>query len=652
LRRPFKSAKVSFEEAKNLICVLIIFAFALYGSMPLFSNSYVPPGYDSVMHYSKVRVFSQLFPSIPQWFPWWYCGTPSLRFYPPLSYLSATLTNGLLGTPPLVGYQLTDFFFFFLAGFFIYFFMKNLTDSHFAGVASAIFYMLSPQTLYGRLYVGQFTHNFSFFLIPLTLFCILKLRDNLKMTVLTVAPLFAFLFLSHLQTALSFGFMLGIYVLFSFFARQWKKGLELPRVKGLVFSGAIGALLSSFWLLPCILEGSSNLGVTKEAALNAMNPVQNLFIESEYLWYKSIFLGYPLIILSLFAIVLIIRGNLDSEKTFWGLTFSAWIALFLFTIVSPYIGIVLSWPSRFAYFIAMPMAMLAGLAVNWVKNYLLRSNGGRGLSMHLLIYGFLVLIVLSVFVHVSNVDQMAWKDPYANELLVGEWFSTQSLSADERVAGFGTFSYPFNIVSDNWQLDGGYIQGVTNMDFYYKYWITLTTDENADAILEILNETNTRYIVFPQDAVVPLFYGNKTFFEQEEVHGFIIYKLKEDYPLSFIEVKSGEALVSYKYLNPDEIQLSVWECSESVTLIIKMNYYPGWGLHSSTSGVSLETNTYGLMKIELHGVKSADLVLQYGSTLIDQIAIGVTIAGAAIYLLIIASLFRISGVCENWRRPR
>ena len=337
------------------------------------------------MHYSKVRVFSQLFPSIPQWFPWWYCSTPSLRFYPPLSYLFATLTNGLLGTSPLVGYQLTDFFFFFLVGLFTYFFVKKLTDSRCAGVASAMFYMLSPQTLYGRLFIGQFTHNFSFFLIPLTLFCLLKFRDSLRMTVLTVAPLFAFLFLSHLQTALSFGLMLGIYIVFAYFARNLKEGLELPRIRSLVFSGAIGGLLAGFWLLPCAVEGAGDLGVTNEAALNAMIPVQNLFMESGYRWYESIFLGYPLIILSLFAIVLIIRGKLNSEKTFWGLTFTAWVTLFLFVIVSPYIGIVLSWPQRFAYFIAFPMALLAGLAVNWIKNYLLRSHGERGLSMQLLI---------------------------------------------------------------------------------------------------------------------------------------------------------------------------------------------------------------------------------------------------------------------------
>ena len=88
--------------------------------------------------------------------------------------------------------------------------------------------------------------------------------------------------------------------------------------------------------------------------------------------------------------------------------------------------------------------------------------------------GVLVLVVLSPFVHVSNVDGIASKNPYPNEMQVAEWFNTQNLKPDERVATFSTCSYPLNTVSNNWQLDGGYIQGVTNLDFYYKYWITLS----------------------------------------------------------------------------------------------------------------------------------------------------------------------------------
>lgn len=625
----------SKEVTKDSICFLIILAVALYGSIPLFLNSYAPPGYDSAMHYSKVRIFSQLFPSIPQWFPWWYCGTHSLRFYPPLSYLFASSICGLFKTSALAAYQFTDFFSLFLAALFMYYFMRALTGSRFAGVSSAIFYILSPQTLYGRLFVGQFTHNFSVFLIPLTLFCILKCRDNMKRTVLITAPFFSLLFLSHLQTALSFGFMLGIYLFFSLSARWWKMKLEITSVKGLVLGGALGSLLACFWLLPSLLEGSGNLSVSSEAALKAMFPVQSLFLEAENPWDRAVFLGFPLVILSLFALGLVVRRKLDAKKMFWGFIFTSWIAFFLFAIVSPYIGVALGWPLRFAYFIAIPMAMLSSLAVDWIEDYALYSLGGKGFIKQLPIYGLLTLTVLSVFVHTSNVDQFAWKRPYANEIEIAKWLNDQNLKSDERVASFGTFSYTFNVVSDNWQLDGGYIQGAINMDFYYKYWLSLTTVDSVDVILKTLNETNTRYIIFPLGERIPSTYGNQTLFEREALYGFSIYKLKDEYALSFIEVKDGNASVSYSYINPDEMQLNVWDCSEYVTLIVKMNYYPGWALYSSTGEVNLGKNSDGLMKIEIRGAESTNLTIQYGSSLIDQIALGATIAGTTIYLFVL-----------------
>jgi hypothetical protein len=46
------------------------------------------------------------------------------------------------------------------------------------------------------------------------------------------------------------------------------------------------------------------------------------------------------------------------------------------------------------------------------------------------------------------------------------------------------------------------------------------------------------------------------------------------------------------------------------------------------------------MKIEFNGVESADLTLQYGSTLIDQIGFGATIVGTVMYILVFVILFR------------
>jgi hypothetical protein len=626
---------------ENIAWYLIIYAAALYASLPLLSSSSIPPGYDSVMHLSKIRIFSQSFPRLPCWFPWWYCGTPSLRFYPPLSYFLTVATSWGLRVSALGAYQLADFLSFYLAGLFMYHFMRVLTVDRLPSASSAILYMLCPQTLYGRFLVGHFTHNFSLFLIPLILLCTAKYGQDTKRTILILTPLFSLLYLTHLQTTVSLGFMLAIYIFLSLVARLWREDLGRTSITGLFSGSVLGAFLAGFWLLPALWEGSTRLGLSGEAALRASFPIGLFFVEADNPWHKQYFLGFPLISLALLAVVLIAKRKLDTRKTFWGIVFSSWLAFFLFAVVSPYIGLVLGWPNRFAYFTAMPMAMLAGLAMNWLKGCS-SSLGNSGHHRGLVSYSLLIVVTLSVLIHTSNVEQFALRT-YENDMEVIEWFAGLGPNPVERVASFGTFSYVFNVLSNSWQLDGGYVQGQINPDFYYKYWHILTTTDDTEVVLKTLNETNTRYVVFLQESEIPSAYRNQTFFDRYEIHGFTIFKLRDSYTLNFVEVTEGNASVNYSYSTPDELHLTVQNYSENATLIVKMNYYPGWETHSFPSEVNLTNDSDGRIKIEIHRSGRLDITLKYGLTSADHVALGTTIAGTSIYLfLVLRSFLRIS----------
>ncbi len=620
------------RRSEDLLAYTVIYAIALYGSLPLFSASSIPPGCDSAMHFSKIRVFSQFFPNMPRWFPWWYCGTPSLRFYPPLSYSVSSLV-GWLCASPVEAYKFIDFFSFFLAGLFIYQFMKVLTRSRSSSVSSAMLYMLSPQTLYGRFFVGHFTHNFSLFFVPLTLFCIAKYGDNIKRTVLITAPLFSLIFISHLQTALNFGFMLGIYTFISVVAKWWKEDPEHTSITGLFLGGVLGILLAGFWLLPCLLEGSG-LGVTTEAVLEDMFPIDALFVEAVNPWFRALFLGYPLIVLCILSVVLVAGRKLDARRTFWGLIFASWTSLFLFASVSPYVGFTIGWPRRVAYFVSLPMAMSAGLAINWIEDHVLFSSGTSYQFRRLFPYCLLSIMILLVSVHVYNVEQFAW-EPFGNAMEVSRWISGLNLKPGERVVTFGTFSYSFNVPADNWQLDGGYNQGQVNPDFYYQYWLNLTTVDDVDVIIRTLNETNSRCIVFHEESEIPSAYEDPAFFERSEMYGFIVFKLRDNYTLSLVEVTSGNASLNYSSPTPDELRLRVWNCSEEVALTVKVNYYPGWVADSPDGNVWLTEDSNGLMKIDITGSDDLDITLHYGHTMIDHVALGTSIAGVAIYILLL-----------------
>ncbi len=517
--------------------------------------------------------------------------------------------------------------------------MKVVTDSRFSSFSSAIFYMFSPQVLYGRFFIGHYTHNFSMFFVPLTLFVIVKSKGNIKKTALITAPLFSLLFLSHLQTAISLGFMLGIYIFFSLVARWRKEEFDEANTSGLFIGGVLGLFLSSFWLLPALFEGSGKLVTTNEAALGVMFPIQNFFVESENPWHKQYFLGFPLILMALLSVVLIFGRRLGGKKKSWGVLFASWTVFFLFTTVSPNIGLVFGWPNRFAHFVSMPMAMLAGLAVNRIENNYPASFSQINNLKRMARYLLLTLVILSTLVHILNVEEFAFK-PYTNEIEVTKWLDSQAIKPGERIASFGTFSYVFNTLSDGWQLDGGYLQGQINLDFYYQYWQTLTISDSADDIFTTLVNTNTRYVVFPRASEMPSAYLNQTLFDRNDLSGFTIFKLKDNITLNLVEGTHDSASVNYIYLNPDELHLSVRNCSGSLTLNVKMNYYPGWTIHSSANNIVLTKDVTGLIKIEINEVGDLDINLKYDLILLDYIALGATILGVVIYLLLLVNFLR------------
>ncbi len=66
-----------------------------------------------------------------------------------------------------------------------------------------------------------------------------------------------------------------------------------------------------------------------------------------------------------------------------------------------------------------------------------------------------------------------------------------------------------------------------------------------------------------------------------------------------------------------------------------MNYYPGWVADSPDGNVWLTEDSNGLMKIDITGSDDLDITLHYGHTMIDHVALGTSIAGVAIYILLL-----------------
>ncbi|KON26462.1 hypothetical protein AC481_07130, partial [miscellaneous Crenarchaeota group archaeon SMTZ-80] len=109
------------DETENRILLLVFFINLIIIS-PRFIDG-LPLGIDSTSHLCKILFMYKSFYNfghIPNWNPDWYCGTPFLLLYPPLSYFMVFFLS-LITQNPILSYKIIDAFFYLIASFSLYF---------------------------------------------------------------------------------------------------------------------------------------------------------------------------------------------------------------------------------------------------------------------------------------------------------------------------------------------------------------------------------------------------------------------------------------------------------------------------------------------------------------------------------------------------
>ena len=170
------SMKMFSEHVGVLFPLLIIVGVGVALSGPVFSPSV--SGVDAPMHLSKISRLWSFFPSLPTWFPWWYCGTPLLKTYPPLMYLTNILLTSTFNWEPWLTLGVTDTVCFVLTGCFIYLFLRKIGLHELACLSSSILYLSSFQTLSGRFGYGHYTHTFAMFFLVFGLYLAAKIHST------------------------------------------------------------------------------------------------------------------------------------------------------------------------------------------------------------------------------------------------------------------------------------------------------------------------------------------------------------------------------------------------------------------------------------------------------------------------------------------
>jgi hypothetical protein len=618
------------KQVGNLFPLLIIVGVGIALSGPVFSQPI--PGVDAPMHLSKISRLWTFFPSLPAWFPWWYCGIPLLKSYPPLMYVTDTSVTSLFHLEPWLSLGVTDTVFFVLTGCFIYLFLRRIGLQELACLSSAILYLSSFQTLSGRFGYGHYAHTFALFFLVFGLYLAAKAHAT-KYYEVSLAGILCLLILSHPSVTLAFIGMLVAYYVGVFVAKLVGARTEqrhiFPFFRSLI-GGTFGVLLSAFWFIPYLMSGGSGAVSFMGSAATYVPPIQSLFLfNSQDIWWQSYYLGIPLIIFGALGLVVSFY-----KRVFWGVIFATWTLFFLFLCIQPLLfqGLSLGYPARYLFFFSFSWSLLSGIALD----YTFRNFSGRfsKLRSKILSRSILVFLLLSYAISVNPVVIKGYEmdNRIAQEL-------SPYLGPYERLASISTFSYTFNVMSNKSQIDGGYIEGNINMEFYRTYWYEIFSGSDLEATVNILRKLNARLVLFDGEIApevekkfIPPYFSivlNEPPIKAFELNRTLV-------PLNFVEVSAGYVDEgSFSYTNPDALEFAVVNCSKNAELTVKMNYDKGWAFYCNNENLPLVKNDEGFMNVTLPFEGNVKIKLQYGSTLIDKIALGITITGALTFLFLL-----------------
>jgi hypothetical protein len=613
----------------NLFPILIIVGVGIALSVPAFSKP--APGLDAPMHLSKTSRLWTFFPSLPSWFPWWYCGIPLLKTYPPLMYSTNIFAVALFHLEPWLALGVIDTISFVLTGCFIYLFLRKIDLHQLACLSSSILYLSSFQTLSGRFGYGHYTHTFAMLFLVLGIYLAAKTHSS-KYYEIYLATIFCLLVLSHLSVAISFVGLLFTYYVGAFFAKAIDARNEqnhiFPFFRSL-FGGTIGVLIASFWFIPFLVEGGSQTAAFMGSTTAFIPPLQSLFLfDSQNIWLQSYYLGILLIVFGALGLLISIY-----RRVFWGIIFTSWTCFFLFMCIQPYVfqGLALGYPARYPFFVSFSMSLLSGITIDYLSRKF--SSLFSKLSLKVLSRSvfILLLVAYSVYADPIVIKGYEFDNGVADEL-------NSYLGQHERLASISTFSYTFNVMSNRFQIDGGYIEGNINLELYRRCWFEIYSGHDVEETINILKKINARLV---------LFHGNiSPEVEKKFVPPYFSVVLKKPpitvfelnrtlYPLNFVEVASGNVeKVSVSYTNPDILEFNLKNCSENTELIVKMNYDEGWTAYCNEEGTPLFKNEDGLMNVLIPFDGDVNVKLQYGYTKSDFAGIVVTLLGISLLLYV------------------
>jgi hypothetical protein len=262
------------KSGKLFIFILLISCFPL---IDIFSTPNLPHTSDGAMHLARIASFYKEFSQgqFPvRWasqFNYGY-GTPIFNFFHPLPYLVSLPFIGL-GTSLVNTLKISFSLTYLLAGVFMLLFTLRYFKDEKKALLVTVMYQYAPFRLVDMLVRGSLGSLYSYAILPLVLFAIIKFQEKRTL------PYFLFLSISTALLPLShniIGFVFfGVATLFVLFT------VKPVREKIIIFSALVSGLCqSAFFIIPAIIEHKYTYGYlfTKDLFFNHFPPFLNFLI--------------------------------------------------------------------------------------------------------------------------------------------------------------------------------------------------------------------------------------------------------------------------------------------------------------------------------------------------------------------------------------
>ena len=315
-------------------------------------------------------------------------GEPLFNFYGQLSYVFGEPFH-LAGLSIINSVKISFIFSLVASAFSMFLLAKQLWGSNFAAVISSILYVYAPYRAVDVWVRGALPEALSFVFFPLIFYFFNKflasekIRDLLLFSLLTAG-----LVILHNLSFLMFLLPLGVWAIYSL-----TKSKKWYLLKNLIMAAILAFLISSFYLLPVLLEGKLvNLGKTVEGYYDFrahFTSLHQLLISRVWGYGASVWgpgdnLSFSVgqihwMMSTLLIFLLVLTKKIKEYFNILILIAISWLALFLIHTRSTFIWELISpleflqFPWRFLSIAVFSFALVSGAVVLFLKNNLVKT---------------------------------------------------------------------------------------------------------------------------------------------------------------------------------------------------------------------------------------------------------------------------------------